>query len=170
MNWGIGTAYYLVRAVAANDMDNTLYHDQDEGEHPPPADVTPTKPEQEFNAKLLIQKTKPEPCDTEFWIYNYTNTGYNKTMSDDCSRPYIIQPVVASNLVLLVINNVCKDDQTPLMASTNPTEVNYNMSLGCYKVHKNSFPRRQYMSCINRSIHVRIISYTIALGILRFLP
>ena len=45
-----------------------------------------------------------------------------------------------------------------------PVEIRYNISLSCYKVINNNFPRRYYMSCINRSKLVGKI-YTILTNI-----
>ncbi|KAK9720897.1 Neuronal voltage-dependent calcium channel alpha 2acd [Popillia japonica] len=126
--------------------------------------------------RLLINKTKPEPCDTEMWLYtlihytekNITSSGYNRSMSENCSRPFLIQPVTGSNLVLLVINMICPEkklysispdiliDDYEEPRTPTPVEIYYNISLSCYKVKNNDFPRRSYMSCINRSIHVMI--------------
>ncbi|KAL3271275.1 hypothetical protein HHI36_021766 [Cryptolaemus montrouzieri] len=116
--------------------------------------------EKEFIAKYRIQKTKPEPCDTEMWIYtlvhyterNVSNSGYDKTMTD-CSRPFIVQRVVNTNMVLLVVNNLCRPNYDEAIPWPEPTPYNYNMSTSCYKVLYNNLPRRHYMSCINRNIN-----------------
>lgn len=83
-------------------------------------------------------------------------------------RPFLIQPVTGSNLVFLVINMICPEkkfdeiysdgtfEEIEEPKSPSPVEIYYNMSLSCYKVLNNDFPRRQYMSCINRSIHVSL--------------
>lgn len=50
----------------------------------------PTRNEKEFDLRLLIPKTKPEPCDNEMYLYtlvhyterNISSSGYNKTMTD----------------------------------------------------------------------------------------
>ncbi|XP_045467080.1 voltage-dependent calcium channel subunit alpha-2/delta-3-like isoform X2 [Harmonia axyridis] len=116
--------------------------------------------EKEFIARYRIQKTKPESCDNEMWIYslvhyterNMSNSGYNKTMTD-CSRPFIVQRVSGSNMILLVINNLCRANHDETIPWPEPIQYNYNMSATCYKVLYNNLPRRHYMSCINRNIN-----------------
>lgn len=125
--------------------------------------------EKEFDQRLLVKKTRPEPCDQEFYLYtlvhytdrNFSTSGYNRTMSDNCTRPYIVQPVVSSNMILLVVNTLCAEEKDVELETPNPVEVDYNMTLACYKELHNNFTRRHYMSCINR--HVNVISSLIEL-------
>lgn len=65
-------------------------------------------------------------------------------------RPFVIQPVVSSNMVLLVINNICPQIEDISLPHI-PAQVDYNMTFECYRVFNNSYTRRHYMSCINRS-------------------
>lgn len=125
-----------------------------------------------------MQKTKPEPCDNELYLYSlihYTTknesvSGYNKTMGN-CSRyhlknlkdffycicmgcrPFIVQRVSGSNMVLLVINNLCQEQRDRFPPSPDPQQVDYNMSLPCF-MNRENYPRRLYMSCISRSANV----------------
>ncbi|CAG9814965.1 unnamed protein product [Phaedon cochleariae] len=114
--------------------------------------------DKEFVQKFAITKTKPEPCDKQMALYslvhyserNVSNSGYNKSMVE-CSRPYIVQRVTGSNMILLVITKLCREEENnPHAESPVPVEVDYNMSLACYRALHNDFPRRYYMSCINR--------------------
>lgn len=170
IQWTLMTLAYFFQTVWSNEVDvdyrnGDSFHNQEESEVEVP-DSPPTKGnEKEFDQRLLIQKTQPEPCDQEMWIYklvhytdkNTSGSPYNKNMSDDCVRPFIIQPVVGTNLVLVVINTLCKDEEVEIETPT-PKEIDlYNMSLGCFRVLNNDFPRRHYMSCINRS---KDVSYT----------
>ncbi|XP_060533822.1 voltage-dependent calcium channel subunit alpha-2/delta-3 [Cylas formicarius] len=110
-----------------------------------------------FDESATMQKTKPEPCDNEMWLYNlvhYTdrnisNSGYNKTMGN-CSRPFIVQRVTGSNMVFIVINNLCQEKVDIFPAMPDPTQIDYNMTLACF-MNQQDLPRRLYMSCINRN-------------------
>lgn len=47
--------------------------------------------EKEFDPRVLIKKTSPEPCDQEMWLYtlvhkNISGEAYNRTMTNDCTR------------------------------------------------------------------------------------
>lgn len=118
--------------------------------------------EKEFDQRLLVNKTRPEPCDQEFYLYtlvhyserNISASGYNRTMSDDCTRPYIVQPVVSSNMILLVVNDICPKEKDVDLPTPEPVEIDYNMTLACYRELHHNFTRRLYMSCINRHINV----------------
>lgn len=57
-------------------------------------------------------------------------------------------------MVLLVVNSVCLGEPNTIIQTPDPEEVDYNMSLACYRAAYNDFPRRQYMSCINRNANV----------------
>lgn len=69
----------------------------------------------------------------------------------DCMRPYIIQPVDFSNMLLLVVNTECADTASPSL-SVIPEEVMYeNNSLVCQKALA-PLGRKKPASCI-RSHH-----------------
>lgn len=97
----------MVGSVIGNDkIEFIMYPDQgentEEGHHLPmepheheemETSDQPTRNEKELDQRLLIPKTKPEPCDNEMFLYtlvhytdkNISSSGYNKTMTD-CSR------------------------------------------------------------------------------------
>ncbi|XP_066251925.1 voltage-dependent calcium channel subunit alpha-2/delta-3 isoform X2 [Euwallacea similis] len=111
-----------------------------------------------FDESATMQKTKPEPCDNELYLYtlvhtgrNESNSAYNKTMGN-CSRPFIVQRVSGSNMILLVINNLCQEQKDRYPPSPDPQQIDYNMSLPCF-MNQEHLPRRHYMSCISRSIN-----------------
>lgn len=146
------------------EMENNLEHNNLEHESEP--DQTSSKfNEKDFYEKHLIKKTKPEPCDYEMWLYNFvyyseknmSNSPYNKTI-EGCARPFIVQKVSQSNMILLVINRLCAENGRKLVKYPDPEEVDYNMSLACYRVLHNDFPRRHYMSCINRNANVSFLN------------
>lgn len=117
-----------------------------------------------FDESATMQKTKPEPCDNEFYLYNlvhYTarnesSSGYNKTMGN-CSRPFIVQRVSGSNMILLVINNLCQEQKDRYTPSPDPQQIDYNMSLPCF-MNQEHLPRRLYMSCVSRSVNVSAVN------------
>lgn len=88
--------FTLIQTVWANDMDDNMYPNQETDENYSDNDQSYGREGdfKEFDSRLLINKTKPEPCDTEMWLYtlvhytekNITNSGYNKSMSENCSR------------------------------------------------------------------------------------
>ncbi|KAK9874141.1 hypothetical protein WA026_002496 [Henosepilachna vigintioctopunctata] len=176
-HWFLTSIAFLINHVVGDEMNSLFYQTPDpideRSEHEPllvDGEIqeemdNPDQPyfklnEKEFIARYRIQKTKPEPCDTEMWIYNlvhYTernmsNSGYNKTMTN-CSRPFIVQRVLGSNMILLVINNLCRQNYEDTIPWPEPQQINYNMSTTCYKALFNNLPRRHYMSCINRNIN-----------------
>lgn len=94
IHWTMGTIIYFTNTVWGNEFNNN-YHDQEEQEQDETSNQMPTKVnEKEFDSRLLIPKTKPEPCDKELYIYtlthytseNISKSRYNETMSNDCSR------------------------------------------------------------------------------------
>ncbi|KAJ8956284.1 hypothetical protein NQ318_015020, partial [Aromia moschata] len=165
MKWALGTVLYLANVGLGIQFesfpDSIMYtdpnsndhlfddHDEYDHEHMVHDNDSPT---------YVIPKTKPEPCDNEMWLYslvyyterNISNSGYNKSMID-CSRPFIVQRVTGSNMILLVINDLCRPDARRVAPNPEPEQVDYNISLSCYRAINNDFPRRLYMSCINKN-------------------
>lgn len=71
------------------------------------------------------------------------------------SRPYIVQPIPKSNLILLVVNGMCQLKMDVRRYSTTPqTIMHYNDSMPCVIANKNNFIRRQYIKCFNRNDRV----------------
>ncbi|VEN45107.1 unnamed protein product [Callosobruchus maculatus] len=171
VNWAIGTIVFFAKSVFPHYLEvlpetehlgnhfgshedyNAELHDHTETEEV-------AYGEKEFIEKFAITKTKPEPCDHQMYMYslvhyserNISNSGYNRSMVD-CTRPYIVQKVTGSNLILVVVNNLCRENSTRVADSPDPVQVDYNMSLACYRAFYNDFPRRHYMTCINRHIN-----------------
>ncbi|KAK5638589.1 hypothetical protein RI129_012884 [Pyrocoelia pectoralis] len=161
IRWMVMTVVYFTQSVWSTEFlptGESEHEDEDEtilDESPLGAN------EKEFDPRVLIKKTSPEPCDQELWLYtlglqNATTEAFDKSMTVGCDRPFIVQPVISSNMILLVINNVCYQENRPI-PSPEFNELDYNISLTCYRVMHDAYPRRHYMSCINRSIHEREI-------------
>jgi voltage-dependent calcium channel alpha-2/delta-3 len=174
VRWASGTLLYLLQSVTSSDLETMTYPEQDDhemhsfdSEHDFETETTeqPSRfSEKEFDQRVLIKKTKPEPCDYLLWFYNlvhYTernisNSGYNRIMTDDCTRPFIVQKVFSSNMILLVVNSVCWEKENAVTKMPDPVQIDdyYNMTLACYMVKHNNFTRRHYMTCINRNVNV----------------
>ncbi|XP_065173091.1 voltage-dependent calcium channel subunit alpha-2/delta-3 isoform X3 [Atheta coriaria] len=176
-SWLLTTIIYFAKVAVARPGDDFIATEQpssaaaanvvlEEAEPEHEDEDQPSRTfEKDFDHRLLINKTHPEPCDTEMYLYhlihysesNISRSGYNRTMRD-CARPFLVQPVVASNMVLLVINMLCPEVpmEEPILSPT-PVDVWYNESRHCHILRYNKFPRRNYMSCINRSIHEQTI-------------
>ncbi|XP_050299569.1 voltage-dependent calcium channel subunit alpha-2/delta-3 isoform X2 [Anthonomus grandis grandis] len=137
-------------------------HDDHEGEtgHEPDYDHEGHEQggDKAFDESATMPKTKPEPCDNSFYLYslihyttrNESASGYNKTMGN-CSRPFVVQRVSGSNMILLVINNLCQEQKDRFPPSPDPEEYVYNASLPCYVNQSPPLPRRLYMTCVNRT-------------------
>lgn len=67
-----------------------------------------------------------------------------------CDRPYVVQPVEESNMLLIVVDTNCPNTAYPPL-SVEPEEVIYtNASLACQKASSN-LKRRKPQSCIRTS-------------------
>ncbi|XP_017839483.1 voltage-dependent calcium channel subunit alpha-2/delta-3 isoform X1 [Drosophila busckii] len=107
---------------------------------------------------ITLKHTRLKPCDMQrelYTLYNEKdNVVYNMT-AHACERPFVVLPIPNSNLILLVIDQMCPRDPT-LVLSVNPKVINYpfavNETLSCYK-HVRSFNRVRPASCISRHIN-----------------
>ncbi|XP_062542723.1 voltage-dependent calcium channel subunit alpha-2/delta-3 isoform X3 [Armigeres subalbatus] len=115
--------------------------------------------EPEFN-KVLINRTRPEPCDHVITLYELNNdadpTLYHKD-AHQCERPYVVLPVPSSNLILLVLDTLCPLPSHVPVLTTWPVEHDYNASLACHKVRSVELPRRRPLTCINKHANESII-------------
>ncbi|XP_060654964.1 LOW QUALITY PROTEIN: voltage-dependent calcium channel subunit alpha-2/delta-3 [Drosophila nasuta] len=106
---------------------------------------------------LTLHRTRLKACDMQrnlYTLYNEKdNVVYNMT-AHACERPFVVLPIPNSNLVLLVIDQLCPRDVS-LVLTVNPQTMNYPYETNessCYKnVHE--FHRVRPASCINRHIN-----------------
>ncbi|XP_012150257.1 voltage-dependent calcium channel subunit straightjacket isoform X2 [Megachile rotundata] len=144
---GIWDSEYAEAYAYPNEEEN-MHEEYQENEDNPPVDA---KDEKLFDQKVLINRTRPEACDKEVYLY-LRNTSFNSydielDVNDKCTRPYIVHPVEFSNMLLLVVNAYCKDTVSPPL-SVIPEEVIYeNNSLVCQKA-LTSLKRKRPQSCI----------------------
>ncbi|GLV36977.1 straightjacket [Carabus blaptoides fortunei] len=151
LNWAIGTLLYFVHLVTGNqDYEGT-------SESSIMSNQPPTKQnEKEFDKRFIIKKTTPTACDKRRWIYelmNYKNTidsPYNRKWRSD--KPFIVQRILYSNLILLVMDNNALKDGEEILDSPVPEEIDYNMTLAC-RIREDDLPRRRYANCTNFHIN-----------------
>lgn len=108
---------------------------------------------------LTLHRTRLKSCDMQrelYTLYNERdNVVYNMT-AHACERPFVVLPIPNSNLILLVIDQLCPRDVT-LVLTVNPKRIQYplavNETFSCYK-HAREFTRVRPQSCISRHANV----------------
>ncbi|KAH8402487.1 hypothetical protein KR009_012344 [Drosophila setifemur] len=104
---------------------------------------------------LTLHRTRLKPCDMQrelYTLYNEKdNVVYNMT-AHACERPFVVLPIPNSNLILLVIDQLCPRDNA-LVLTVNPQTIDYHLgvndSLACFKQAR-EFNRVRPQSCISR--------------------
>ncbi|KAM7358603.1 voltage-dependent calcium channel subunit straightjacket isoform 2-T2 [Cochliomyia hominivorax] len=107
---------------------------------------------------VTLQRTRLKPCDMQrdlYTLYNEKeNVVYNMT-AHGCERPFVVLPIPASNLILLVIDQMCPRDVGHIL-TVNPMDINYpleeNQTLACFK-KDHEFSRVRPVSCISRHVN-----------------
>lgn len=124
-------------------------------------DMPPTKSkEQEFDKRVLINRTRPERCDKIITLYQLNRpseketTAYELPMSNSCDRPFMVLPIPASNLILVVASAICSQEN-PIPYINQPVEKKYHndtdrVSLQCYKLGNFPSHRRLLKDCFNK--------------------
>lgn len=114
--------------------------------------------ERDFEKLVLINRTRPTPCDREMYLYqleyNNLEQKLNKPLKD-CDRPFYAQLVNYTNMLMIVVDATCAKEEVPI-PSVEATEVQYNESLPCLK-HMHPLYRRQPTSCIRNHTEVSTI-------------
>ncbi|XP_037933678.1 voltage-dependent calcium channel subunit alpha-2/delta-3 isoform X2 [Teleopsis dalmanni] len=118
----------------------------------------PSTKNTEWLKSVTLQRTRLKSCDMQRLLYTLyndkDNVVYNIT-AHACVRPFVVLPIPASNLILLVIDQVCPKEYT-MELTVNPIDINYqlegNDTLACYK-HDREFTRVRPVSCINRHVN-----------------
>lgn len=115
--------------------------------------------ERDFEKLVLINRTRPTPCDREMYLYHldYNNLDQklNKQLKD-CERPFYAQVVNYTNMLMVIIDATCPRVEVPI-PPVDATEVNYNETLPCLK-HMHPLYRKQPKSCIRN--HTEVSSET----------
>ncbi|XP_037905987.1 voltage-dependent calcium channel subunit alpha-2/delta-3 isoform X5 [Hermetia illucens] len=143
-------AFVNLQIIPIEAMNMSYIDDEFSDRHPPSkAEV------QQFDSRVLIKRTRPQSCDKEMKLYtldlNENRTVFT-TASMGCERPFVIMPIPASNLFLLVVDALCTADPSKVL-TTLPKEVDYNQSLPCFKSRNQSFSRKRPLSCINKHVN-----------------
>ncbi|XP_017051185.1 voltage-dependent calcium channel subunit alpha-2/delta-3 isoform X4 [Drosophila ficusphila] len=166
--WLLHTAlWYIVQllqwAPGVSSHYADMYGDSNETEPPapPPEDHGRNgnghgKKDKDYWLRYLtLHRTRLKPCDMKRELYTLfkekDNVVYNMT-AHACERPFVVLPIPFSNLILLVIDQLCPRDAT-VMLTVNPQPIDYplaiNETLACYK-HAREFNRMRPHSCISR--------------------
>ncbi|KAG9433939.1 voltage-dependent calcium channel subunit alpha-2/delta-3 precursor [Apis mellifera carnica] len=155
ISWLVGQAVWAWAKAGIWESEYAYaYPNEDEDIHEEYQDNDQEKPpitEKLFDQKVLINRTRPEACDQEVYLYlrnaSFDMFDIDSDVKKDCMRPYIIQPVNYSNMLLLVVNTACTETTMPPL-SVIPQEIIYeNNSLVCQKALI-SLKRKRPQSCI----------------------
>ncbi|XP_059050902.1 voltage-dependent calcium channel subunit alpha-2/delta-3 isoform X1 [Achroia grisella] len=165
MAWFLTTTVWFYNSIASGLAQASSYSFEDEfltttvpplldeegdddSEYSYMSKPTTKNAERDFEKLVLINRTRPTPCDREMYLYqlnyNSLNDKLNKPMMN-CSRPFYVQLVNYTNMLMVVVNGLCPREEVPI--SVDPTEVQYNESLPCLK-HIHPLYRKQPTSCI----------------------
>ncbi|XP_042222529.1 voltage-dependent calcium channel subunit alpha-2/delta-3-like [Homarus americanus] len=106
-----------------------------------------------------INKTHPRPCDKEVYLYKLQNenllqNGEYKPLkaklsnchTNGCGRPFSVQKVISTNLILVAVNNLCPCESRKV--DIEPVEVDYNETMHCNRLLLQHF-RKRPEKCIN---------------------
>lgn len=112
--------------------------------------------EQEFDKRVLINRTRPERCDKIITLYQLSRpkekekSAFDMPMSSSCDRPFVVVPIPSSNMILVVASALCSTEN-PIPFINQPVEKHYNAtSLQCYKLRNFPSYRRQLKHCFNK--------------------
>ncbi|XP_050666411.1 voltage-dependent calcium channel subunit alpha-2/delta-3 isoform X2 [Leptidea sinapis] len=136
--------YYVTSTVAYQNYENDEETD-DPSMFKPPMRIH----ERDFEKLVLINRTRPTPCDREMYLYQMDCKNLDEKLNkplNECTRPFYAQLVNYTNMLLIVVDAMCPKKDVS-MPSIDPTEVQYNESLPCLK-HKHPLYRKQPASCI----------------------
>lgn len=156
LSWMIGQAAWAWAKAGVMDSDDAeayyVSDDESAGDYHVNEDKPPPVPEKEggtnFDQNILINRTRPEVCDKEIYLYLRNASFDSFDMDMNCEyRWYMVQPVSYSNMLLVVVNTVCGDTTSPTL-NVKPEEVIYeNNTLVCQKTLI-GLKRKRPQSCI----------------------
>ncbi|XP_050666412.1 voltage-dependent calcium channel subunit alpha-2/delta-3 isoform X3 [Leptidea sinapis] len=158
MSWLIATTVWFYNTVSVTlaqssySFDDVAYqnYENDEETDDPSMFKPPMRiHERDFEKLVLINRTRPTPCDREMYLYQMDCKNLDEKLNkplNECTRPFYAQLVNYTNMLLIVVDAMCPKKDVS-MPSIDPTEVQYNESLPCLK-HKHPLYRKQPASCI----------------------
>ncbi|XP_061709139.1 voltage-dependent calcium channel subunit alpha-2/delta-3 isoform X2 [Cydia pomonella] len=163
--WFLATSVWLYNTITVGLAQGSVYTFDDENVTPTVAyqnyendeetdDPFLTKPptarvERDFEKLVLINRTRPTPCDREMYLYQLDYSNLNEKLNKplkECDRPFYAQLVNFTNMLLVVVDANCPKEEGSVF-SVEPTEVLYNETLPCLK-HIHPLYRKQPVSCI----------------------
>ncbi|KRF79596.1 voltage-dependent calcium channel subunit alpha-2/delta-3 isoform X3 [Drosophila virilis] len=158
--WLLHTAlWYIVQlmrlAPGVTAHYNDVYMDVNGTEPEPEPDDNSRAKNTAWLRYLTLHRTRLKSCDMQrelYMLYNEKdNVVYNMT-AHACERPFVVLPIPNSNLILLVIDQLCPRDVAYVL-TVNPKPIHYplapNETFSCYK-HAREFNRVRPQSCISR--------------------
>ncbi|XP_024083001.1 voltage-dependent calcium channel subunit alpha-2/delta-3 isoform X2 [Cimex lectularius] len=142
-----GFIQYALSQPIEEDLDGMISETFDESSEPANMEHT-IKSNERLATKMMINKTQPQPCDMQVGLYSLEPFQKWKVNHHRNCRPYVVQLINCSNLVMVVVNRLCKIEDKRI--DSLPTEIIYNStSLSCHKVLFNKLPRRRPKKCTN---------------------
>lgn len=109
-----------------------------------------------FILKRHVTRTRPTKCDKANIVYSLTRNESNFLKPyDECSRPFVVQRIAHSNLILLITNRNCAQVfATSQEFDEVPKKVEYDNTTFCHKLIKPLF-RSRPMTCMTHHDKVR---------------
>lgn len=144
--------------VASNDSLNPKYRDCFEAKR-----IRFKKCNEENGAEFVLKRhfnrTRPKKCDKFNVVYSLTKDESNFLKPyDECSRPFVVQRIAHSNLILLITNRICAQVfATQREFNDVPKTVEYENSTFCHKMKMPMLFRNRPKSCMTH--HERVSSF-----------
>lgn len=115
----------------------------------------------EFKLKRHLNRTRPKKCDKFNVVYSLTKDESNFLKPyDECSRPFVVQKIAHSNLILLITNRICAQVfATQREFNDVPKTVEYENSTFCHKMKTPTMFRSRPKSCMTH--HDRVSTSSI---------
>ncbi|GBP42126.1 hypothetical protein EVAR_21130_1 [Eumeta japonica] len=159
MSWFLATAVWLYNSISVamaqvsgyslDDVYDPNFENEDSFDDSYLSKPTSKVAERDFEKLVLINRTRPTPCDREMYLYQIDYNNIDEKLDKpvmNCDRPYYVQLVKYTNLLLIVADTLCPKEDVPLI-TVEATEVDYNESLPCLK-HIHPLYRNRPVSCI----------------------
>ncbi|XP_069952252.1 voltage-dependent calcium channel subunit alpha-2/delta-3 isoform X28 [Cherax quadricarinatus] len=157
----LGEIYYDIDGMHPDGKVPPDYdppYGEEDGDFPSIESRTPQLPL--MNIQLAyINKTHPRPCDKEVYLYKLQNhklqqEGAYKPVkgklsnchTNGCGRPFSVQKVISTNLILVAVNNLCPCESRKV--DIEPVEVDYNETMHCNRLLLQHF-RKRPSTCYN---------------------
>lgn len=121
----------------------------------------------EYVLKRHINRTRPIKCDkyNSVYVLNLDESNFRKPYNK-CERPFLVQRIANSNLILLVTKSDCEKNMHYDLFNDNPTVIDhYKESMFCYKLRQPLY-RRFSKSCFTHHASVSIFNCSILFQIL----